>query len=1167
MPAMPAISPTRENSVCTVRIKKYPIGGKPMLVADLPGDHRGLVTPFRDRFLASWKKSGGKTSGALLRWMAPWWLFTHAINAPRKYVQFLPAFLVSNLLDFLENARVPVTVGYKLIALAALRAVCEKTAHLASHLSPNSAGVQPAFIGAKAAIYTKLQTMSPRGRVTISAAEVQTVFSKMDSGKWSWFGGTMDVGLEVASLPLGYYFFYKLFGLPAVLVSITTNFGLTAITAKVMARKTAADKRLRELRKKQEDALNELAGSLPIWKLYGWTGMFIGRLETLTEELQAAGRVAAVWKALGEVLPLCIGPAAVLISVGIDVRLGGKVSLVKLLTAGQYIQIISASMTALQRTVAQWKEFVIEAKSIDDILLLPDAEPLQRSADGTIRLSQASFGWPVKPPQRYEVTAKGDTPCVPAAASKANADAAVASKANADAADAADADADADVDADANANANANGAEATESEGDLVPSTLQAGDVVESVDDQKTDTTVRVRSVGGKHNGYVELSALKKLPPPKHADWAAPKAVVAELDVEITPGELVLVSGPVAGGKSSFLQSLVGNTEQLSGELTVPHSVAFQPQTPILFDQTIRSNILFGVSEEDANEDWIKESLDSSTLSMDMDDSESTLHAKREMTKAGQNGSELSGGQQARVALARCFYAALAGSECVILDDPIKALDPATAARCWESGIKGTLARKTRVLVVNSQMLQRFATDAAVTRLIIVESGAEGVGKIAFNGSPSEMPKSLAERLGDGYNIDFSEQAVAAQLAKDLAAAPESEEKAAVEASPEMLAAAEAVKAKVLTVKTWPDVYQEWFKGCLHKGDDGIKQIAMGVSKDLKEFAGKDDEFKQAVWKMLIKGDFGDLANQQFPEINGPAEEAAKSEDDTKDEEDKPPEPEPKKNYPHTIPGSILDYCKRQGIFVPITCGCSFVSQALALIVYYWNDKWATDAYKLGFRRNYGIAIGLTLASQLVQLGSKMGYGFGSEAASKTIRKDINKKLSVLAMPYLWDPKNSTAALSDLVTRNPQEFEAFAWMPLIVSAGSLSLGAIVFSQPLLTPVAIACLWLYKYVKKPFGWAIRQIYGGLFFESNIKIRKLSGEIFDSSPTIRAMGREPEFQLLTNDNFYRELQIGPLFMSAWGRTNFYACVIPVSYCLSRCAHAYCCCCGGGRGCVRV
>jgi ABC-type transport system involved in cytochrome bd biosynthesis fused ATPase/permease subunit len=117
-------------------------------------------------------------------------------------------------------------------------------------------------------------------------------------------------------------------------------------------------------------------------------------------------------------------------------------------------------------------------------------------------------------------------------------------------------------------------------------------------------------------------------------------------------------------------------------------------------------SVVAGIGEADANEAWVQESLEASTLALDMDDAESTLHAKREQTPCGAKGSELSGGQQARVALARCIYAALAGSECLILDDPIKALDPATAARCWEQGIKGAMRGKTRVLVVNSQMLQ-----------------------------------------------------------------------------------------------------------------------------------------------------------------------------------------------------------------------------------------------------------------------------------------------------------------------------------------------------------------------------------------------------------------------------------------------------------------------------
>ena len=345
--------------------------------------------------------------------------------------------------------------------------------------------------------------------------------------------------------------------------------------------------------------------------------MFIGRLNRLTDEMEAAGRWAAIWKALGEVLPLAIGPTAVLLSVGISVygprggARGGQEFLVRLLKANYVIEIISRNMTALQYSWQQYKKFETESKNIDAVLALPDAEPLSRTTDGTIKLAHASFGWPAKPPQTYEVTA------------------------------------------------------ATEPGESFA---AQVGDTVEGVDEQKAGETVRVKSADGKE-GNMKLSALKKLPSPKLEDWPAPAPAVADVDLEISQGELVLISGPVAAGKSSLLQSLVGNTEQLAGELAVPNSVAFQPQTPILFDQTIRANILFGISDEDANEEWMAKSLEASTLSMDMDDPDSTLHAKRELTGAGQNGSELSGGQQARVALARCIYASLAGSECVILDE------------------------------------------------------------------------------------------------------------------------------------------------------------------------------------------------------------------------------------------------------------------------------------------------------------------------------------------------------------------------------------------------------------------------------------------------------------------------------------------------------------------
>ena len=107
---------------------------------------------------------------------------------------------------------------------------------------------------------------------------------------------------------------------------------------RVTTQKTTSEQKLRTLRKKQEGVLNEFAANLPIWKLYGWGGFFIKRLDKLTDEMEVTGRWNALWKTLSEVLPNSVGPTAVLISVGINVLMGAEVQLVKLLTAGQYTE-------------------------------------------------------------------------------------------------------------------------------------------------------------------------------------------------------------------------------------------------------------------------------------------------------------------------------------------------------------------------------------------------------------------------------------------------------------------------------------------------------------------------------------------------------------------------------------------------------------------------------------------------------------------------------------------------------------------------------------------------------------------------------------------------------------------------------------------------------------
>lgn len=278
-------------------------------------------------------------------------------------------------------------------------------------------------------------------------------------------------------------------------------------------------------------------------------------------------------------------------------------------------------MNGIQKARAGWKNVAVECENIDAILRLPEAPPLNRSDDGTIHLTDASFGWPVKPATRYKVTTS-------------------------------------------------TGAVAFHSD-NVESSTvsLKLGSQLSSVEDQTSGSKVRVMHEG--MDLWVESKDVTKLPEIPPAEWSSPAPSISGCNLQVKPGELVLVSGPVAAGKSTLLESLVGNTELLAGGMEIP-TIAYQPQTPILFDDTIKANILFGISPDDIDERYLQISLVASTLISDFDDPESTLHAKRELTGCGNGGSELSGGQQARVAMARCFYAALHGAQAVILDDPLK---------------------------------------------------------------------------------------------------------------------------------------------------------------------------------------------------------------------------------------------------------------------------------------------------------------------------------------------------------------------------------------------------------------------------------------------------------------------------------------------------------------
>ena len=158
------------------------------------------------------------------------------------------------------------------------------------------------------------------------------------------------------------------------------------------------------------------------------------------------------------------------------------------------------------------------------------------------------------------------------------------------------------------------------------------------------------------------------------------------------PSGLTVVYGEVASGKTALLQALLGELDKTAGEFTRSDAViGYCAQTPWLQNMSIRDNILFSYPYEEAR---YKQVLDVCALLPDMAE---LKHG--DLSNIGENGIGLSGGQKARVALARAVYSK---AKVIMLDDPLSALDHQTAEFIVHKLLDGPLLEgRTTILVTH----------------------------------------------------------------------------------------------------------------------------------------------------------------------------------------------------------------------------------------------------------------------------------------------------------------------------------------------------------------------------------------------------------------------------------------------------------------------------------
>jgi ATP-binding cassette subfamily B protein len=227
--------------------------------------------------------------------------------------------------------------------------------------------------------------------------------------------------------------------------------------------------------------------------------------------------------------------------------------------------------------------------------------------------------------------------------------------------------------------------------------------------------------------------------------YPASAAGIEAIHLKLKRGSFTVITGRIGSGKTTLLRALLGLLPRDAGEIRwngtpiedpasffIPPRCAYTAQSPRLFSQTVRENILLGLPEEKVD---LAGAIRSAVLEQDIRELEYGLD-----TLIGAKGVKLSGGQIQRAAAARMF---VRNSELLVFDDVSSALDVETEQRLWqrlfsrrgESDSPDADSRPTCLVVSHRQAVLRRADH-----IIILKDG-----KIAAEGNLETLLESNPE--------------------------------------------------------------------------------------------------------------------------------------------------------------------------------------------------------------------------------------------------------------------------------------------------------------------------------------------------------------------------------------------------------------------------------------
>ena len=225
------------------------------------------------------------------------------------------------------------------------------------------------------------------------------------------------------------------------------------------------------------------------------------------------------------------------------------------------------------------------------------------------------------------------------------------------------------------------------------------------------------------------------------------------INLQIEPGTVCGLVGPSGAGKSTFVKLLPRFYDTGSGEVLIDghnvrdldltslrNEIAYVPQAPVLFNDTVMNNILLGRANATPAE-AIEAAKAANAHEFIM-----TRLEKGYDTIVGENAGRLSGGQKQRIALARAF---LRNAPILILDEATSALDSESEAHIHEA-LERLVKGRTVFIVAH-----RFSTLKLCDRVLVFDRG-----NIVASGKPDELMKTsdLYRQLHELQNLSAPAQ-------------------------------------------------------------------------------------------------------------------------------------------------------------------------------------------------------------------------------------------------------------------------------------------------------------------------------------------------------------------------------------------------------------------------